>query len=270
VTEIERHDPQRYGEGSFRIRRYAEIDGQREPIEAPAQPAPMADGEITMVIEAVVAYEPWREVDHTLVDVWTAQAGIGRWTMPEALRAIHKWAATREPGTFLDPSVVTRSIRAEREDALSRAAAPERFTPSPDEDRARERVSRLNSIFESAGVKLRAGSVDDPTTFDPRGRHVPCSGNPDANSGDRGCGADVGDPCGLRVSDRRKRSTPGGFVHPSRLLRELDHVNAARAERGMPPLPASTAAPRLPAYARQPRQTAPAAPAAPAPTNPEG
>lgn len=257
--------PQRLGEG-FRINRYAERDGERELLPTPevpdldALPAPLPDAEITVLVEAVVAYEPWREVDESLLDIWTAQSAVGRWTFPEALRAIHAWAATRERGTFLDPADVTRAIRAEREDRLSRAAAPPRFTPEPDEGRARDRVTGFNEILAESGVRWRIGSVDDPTTFDPRGRHVPCSGDPSVQSGDTGCGAPAGEACTLRTGDRRKRTTPSGFVHPSRRMHELAFVNAARRERGMAELPASTANPRLPGYARRSRHPEPGAP----------
>lgn len=255
ADDVERYRPQRMGEG-FRVNRYAverDEDGavtRRDPIPSPPQPLPLYPREIGLLVEAVVAYEPWRAVDQTLIDVWTAQAQLGRWTFAEAMRAIHTWAQTRTRGEFLDPAEVTRMVKREREDVLSRAAAPAPFTPTPDEKRARGRTTRMNAIFAESGSRLRSGSLDDPTTFDPRGRHVACEGDPANSAGDRGCGVPAGEPCSLRVTDRRKRSVPGGFVHPSRLLRELDFVNAARRERGMRPVPPSVAAPTLPGYAR--------------------
>lgn len=69
------------------------------------------------IIDLVVAYTG-REPDKTLVQTWAAQSAIGRWTYPEAARAIHLWASNRGPRDFLEPADVTRTLRVIR----SRAA----------------------------------------------------------------------------------------------------------------------------------------------------
>ena len=212
---------------------------------------PMDARDLAQLTDLVIAYCPWIEPSATLMQIWGAQATLGKWTLAEAARAVHMWARNRKQREYLDPSVVAAMVRAEREDTMSRAAAPEPFTPMVSEEKARSRVAMMAEMF--AGTKLAAGSVDDVTTLDKRGRHVPCDGDPASNSGDRGCGAAVGEPCTLRVTNRRKRSTPSTFVHPSRLARELDYVNAERRERGLPLLSKSEAAPKLPEYARLPR-----------------
>ena len=210
--------------------------------------------ELAMLVDLIIAYCPWIEPSDTLLDVWGAQATLGRWTLPEASRAVHMWARNRKPGEYLDTGDVANSVRAEREDRKSREAAPAPFTPMVSEEKARARVEMMAEIFGQKGTNLEAGSMDDPTTFDRRGRHVACEGDPTQNAAggkatDRGCGAPIGEPCRLRVSNRRKRTTPATFVHPSRLERELDFVNAARAERGMPPVSDHAATPKLPDYA---------------------
>jgi hypothetical protein len=207
--------------------------------------------ELAMLVDLVIAYCPWVEPSDTLLEVWGAQAALGRWTFPEASTAVHEWARNRKGREYLDPSVVANAVRAQREDALSRQAAPEPYTPMVSEEKARARVEMMAAAFQ--GTKLQAGSLDDVTTFDRRGRHVACEGNPSANSGDRGCGAAVGEVCKVRVSTRRNRPTSATFVHPTRLERELDFVNEKRRERGMPPVSQSAAKPKLPEYARTPR-----------------
>lgn len=70
------------------------------------------------IIDLVVAYTG-REPDKSLIQTWAAQSVIGRWSYPEASRAIHLWAANRGPNDFLEPADVTRTLKAIR----SRAAA---------------------------------------------------------------------------------------------------------------------------------------------------
>ncbi len=101
-----------------------EIDRYGHPVERvrPDRPTPLptltAD-EIKKVVDLVVAYTG-REPDKTMIEVWATQSALGRWTFPEAARAIHLWGRDRSPNAFLEPSDVTRTIRAERQDRALR------------------------------------------------------------------------------------------------------------------------------------------------------
>lgn len=87
---------------------------------------PMTADELTALVELIVAYTG-REPDETMLDVWGTQAGLGRWTFPEASRALHAWAGNHPAGEWLDPAKLADLIRAARRDrGMRERAAVER------------------------------------------------------------------------------------------------------------------------------------------------
>ncbi|CAA9365213.1 MAG: hypothetical protein AVDCRST_MAG68-5137 [uncultured Gemmatimonadetes bacterium] len=89
----------------------------------PSSARQLTQDEFKEIIDLVVAYTG-REPDKTLVQTWAAQAAIGKWTYPEASRAIHLWASRRGPNDFLEPANVTRTLKAVRSQAAATFEAP--------------------------------------------------------------------------------------------------------------------------------------------------
>lgn len=123
-----------------------EIDRYGYPVERvrperPAPPPTMTAAEIEEVVKLVIAYTR-REPDTALVQVWAAQSVLGRWTFEEATKAIHLWGANRGPNDFLEPSDVTRSIRADRQDRALRAEQA-RLEANPGDAAAAERIQQI-------------------------------------------------------------------------------------------------------------------------------
>lgn len=123
-----------------------ELDRYGYPVERvhperPAPPRPLTAEEVQTVIDLVVAYTR-REPDATMVQVWATQSLIGRWTAEEAVRAIHMWGADRGPNDFLEPSDITRAIRAGRRDQAMREEAA-RLAQHPGDPAAVERIEEI-------------------------------------------------------------------------------------------------------------------------------
>lgn len=123
-----------------------EVDRYGHPVERviPDRPAPippLSPAEIEKIVDLVVAYTR-RQPDATMVEVWAAQSVIGRWTFPEAARAIHLWGRDRQPGQWLEPSDVTRLVRAERQDRAMREEAA-RLAAIPADPAAAKRVEQI-------------------------------------------------------------------------------------------------------------------------------
>lgn len=132
-----------------------EVDRHGHPVERirperPPQPDPLTADEVGHIVDLVVAYTR-REPDTTMVQVWAAQSRIGRWTAAEAVDAIHRWGSTRGPSDFLEPSDVTRTIRADRADRAKRAEA-ERLMRVPELPPASR--SRMNELIEQLSRRL--------------------------------------------------------------------------------------------------------------------
>jgi hypothetical protein len=132
-----------------------ELDRYGNPVERvrperPPQPRPLNADEIQALIDLVVAYTR-REPDRTMVEVWATQSLLGRWTYPEAAQAIHRWGYNRAPDAFLEPSDVTRTIRADRQEAAQRAEQA-RLEALPADPAAVERVREI-----VGGIAARMG-----------------------------------------------------------------------------------------------------------------
>lgn len=123
---------------------------QRITPERPPQHPPLTSDELKGLIDLVVAYTR-REPDRTMVEVWATQSLLGRWTYEEAARAIHQWGYSRAPDAFLEPSDVTRTIRAERNEAAQRAEQA-RLESKPADPAAARRVREIvGGIAEALG-----------------------------------------------------------------------------------------------------------------------
>ncbi|MBP2370273.1 zinc finger domain-containing protein [Pseudonocardia parietis] len=138
-----------------------ELDRYGHPVERvrperPPQPRPLTADEIGQIVDLVVAYTR-REPDRTMIQVWTAQSQIGRWTAPEAIAAIHRWGASRGPNDFLEPSDVTRTVRAERADRARRDEAARLAAAPPADPASRARIDQVIGRLSS-----RLGWPADP------------------------------------------------------------------------------------------------------------
>lgn len=180
----------------------AEIDRYGRAVDRvapqrPPQPPLLTGAELKAVLDVVVAYTKI-EPDKTLIEVWAAQSGIGRWTYDEAVRAVHQWAADRAPNAFLEPSDVTRAIRAARQDRALRAEQ-RRLEDGPAADPASaERITQIVGHLaksmgwteegqERVGLALRVGCPY--------------------------CGAPVGTRCTTPATGKPLRRSP---CHPAR------------------------------------------------------
>jgi hypothetical protein len=177
-----------------------EIDRWGHPVERirperPPQPDPLTPAEVKAIIDLVVAYTR-REPDKTIVQVWATQSALGRWTYAEAARAIHVWGSTRGKNDFLEPSDITRAIRAERQDRAMREPLP---APNPIGQ------ARLHKLIANAFQSI-SDNPDDPGDVARRAALTrPCPH----------CGANQAEPC-TRLSLRGRVRL--AKVHPSRLV----------------------------------------------------
>jgi hypothetical protein len=175
-----------------------EIDRYGFPVERvrperPPAPPPLTPAEIEQIVQLVVAYTR-REPDTSMVQVWAAQSLLGRWTFDEAARAIHQWGANRGPNDFLEPAVVTRAIRAERQDRAMR-----------------EPIVHPDPIGQARLTELLAGAFrsinDDPADPGGAARRTALS-RPCPH-----CGAQQSEPCSRPGLAGRVRLSK---IHPSR------------------------------------------------------
>lgn len=200
----------------------------------------LTEAEFKALIDLVVAYTG-REPDKTLIETWATQAGIGRWAYPEAARAIHLWVATRKPQDFLEPSDITRAIRAVRNKAAATFEAPvipEGLPASeyPTWYRARQEahISALVRRWATTGVEPPTHLAPGPNPDRLGQRRVAAitsgafQAMPDAHSDNRApaeddlarhcpyCHAQPGKPCTRAGGSGRIRMK---FPHPARVAR---------------------------------------------------
>jgi hypothetical protein len=224
--------PQRYGEGGFRIRRYAVRDGEAEAL--PEHHTPPLDPDAIRRLFAYAVASDNRDVSDAALTVWSDHAIDGRWTEAEALGVMR--AHYRDsPGVWLMPGHITAGIMKLRNAAHDARQLEAQRVVDPD---AAAKV-RAHAAELAVAMGRKFVSVADVTEFHPRGLHVPCEH----------CGAVETVPCRLGgrhtgMSERRRASAT--HVHAGRLVAELAFVNAARAEAGLPALPDETANPPVP------------------------
>lgn len=176
---------------------------ERVTLERPPQPAPITRDELKALIAVVVAYTR-RQPDEGMVAVWGTQAQMGRWTYEEAVRAIHQWGYDRAPDAWLEPSDVTRAIRAERQDRALREEQ-QRMESRPADPATAERVREV--VTE---IVAKLGWEDDPGTT-PRAI-APLLSEPCPH-----CGATVGSHCTTGPPHFRALRKSG--CHPARAER---------------------------------------------------
>lgn len=176
-----------------------EIDRWGDPVERvqpdrPPAPPPMTVDELDGLVKAVIAYTG-RESSEALATVWIAQAQLGRWTYVEAMAALHAWARDHESGAFLEPSDITRSVRAARRDAaLAGEAARARVVDPGAAERLRRGVAQVAS---------RLGWADREQRREAGALAVPCPW----------CGAREGEPC---RNSHTGRPLTASTCHPGR------------------------------------------------------
>lgn len=222
--------------------------------ESPTTPR-LTQDDFQSIVDLVVAYTG-REPDRTLVETWAAQASIGRWTYPEAARAIHLWASNREPRDFLEPADVTRTLRRLRRraaetfelpripDGLANADYPtwhreqlaahcdalmQRWAATGEDPPAHLPPSAPpNQIGQRRLAELTAGAFRDiPSAADVAGKPPTADG-----IGARRAALAVSCPyCGARPVEPCTRSSAGGRVpinrlHPAR----FDHHSSISEE----------------------------------------
>jgi hypothetical protein len=173
--------------------------------ERPAQPAPLTAAEVGRIIDLVVAYTR-REPDATMIQVWAAQSLIGRWTCAEAERAIHLWGANRQPGDFLEPGDVTRTIRADRQDRALRAEQKRLESGPPANPAAADRIREI--VADVAARKAPPAAGGAGSEQDPRGV------GPVLSVACPHCHAGIGAHCTTGTPKHRKLSRSG--CHPAR------------------------------------------------------
>lgn len=88
---------------------------------------PMTSAEVIDFLSATVAYDN-RNPGQANIAAWTEAAARGRWTLDEALDALHEhYAASTE---FLMPGHITARVRQARRDAHEREVAARLAAPS--------------------------------------------------------------------------------------------------------------------------------------------
>lgn len=224
--------PQRYGEGTFRIRRFAVRDGEAEPL--PEHYTPPLDPDAIRRLFAYAVANDNRDVSDAALTVWSDHALDGRWTELEAVTVMREHYRDK-PGEWLMPGHITAGIMRLRNAAHDARELERQRVVDPE---AAEKV-RAHAAELAAAMGRKFVSVGDVTAFHPRGLHVLC----------RHCGAAETVPCrlgGRHTGMAERRRASAHHVHACRLDDELVFVNAARAEAGLPPLPDETANPPVP------------------------
>lgn len=77
----------------------------------------MTRNDVVDLLSAITAYDNRNATAETVM-AWTKSAELGRWTLPEALDAVHEHFATSTE--FLMPAHVTTRVKASRADAALR------------------------------------------------------------------------------------------------------------------------------------------------------
>ncbi len=99
----------------------------------------MTRNEIVDLLSAITAYDN-RNPNQAAVLAWGKAAELGRWTLPEALDAVHAHFA--ENPAYLMPAHVTARVRASRQDTAMREES-RALTAAPVDPAAAERVAEV-------------------------------------------------------------------------------------------------------------------------------
>lgn len=154
----------------------------------------LSEREVKLVLAAAMAYDN-RDPGQGNVAAWSEAARRGRWTLPEALEAVHQYYATET--AWLMPGHVAQAIRTARQDAAMRA--PQEPAPDP---LGEARLAELTAgAFRAITDGEDAGASNGARR---RGLSRPCSY----------CCARPGEPCTRRGLVGRVRLAK---VHPARL-----------------------------------------------------
>ncbi len=116
----------------------------------------LTDEEIRAVLAAAMGYDNRRPGDLN-VAAWQEASEIGRWTLGEAVEAVHQHYATRTD--FLMPGHVTQHIRAARRTAPMPAERQLPTAPPAEPERVRDFMAQIR---RSLGWTQRATTASDP------------------------------------------------------------------------------------------------------------
>lgn len=150
----------------------------------------MTQNEIIDLLTAASAYDN-RNASKAAVLAWSKSAELGRWTINEALDAIHAHYA--ESTTYLMPAHVTQWIRAQRQDAAMRNPID-----PPDPVGQKRLAALIAGAFQT---------IPDDWRDDAHSRRCPS------------CNAQPGEQC-TRESDTGRATTR--IPHPARMKPEAD------------------------------------------------
>lgn len=162
----------------------------------------MTTDDVVDLLSAITAYDN-RNASPANVLAWAKAAELGRWTLPEALDAVHEHFATSTD--FLMPAHITARVRATRQDRALRAeqAALEAAPADP------AAAARINQIIGELARNM--GWSEDGTDRSGFALRVPCPH----------CHAAEGTRC---VSPTTGKALKHAACHPSRadvLARQL-------------------------------------------------
>ncbi|RSN65441.1 hypothetical protein DMH01_03430 [Amycolatopsis sp. WAC 04182] len=163
----------------------------------------MTEEEIRAVLAAAMGYDNRRPGELNVV-AWQEASEIGRWTLGEAVEAVHQHYAVST--NFLMPAHITERIRNERRHAPLPAERQIETAPPASDERRAEFMAQIAQIGRLPAEETQKSSPSD------RERRVACPHEP--------CKAGVGRPCGRRVT--RPGVHQGEFreiagYHPSRI-----------------------------------------------------
>jgi hypothetical protein len=99
----------------------------------------MTTDDVVDLLSAITAYDN-RNASPANVIAWAKAAELGRWTLPEALDAVH--AHFSECTDFLMPAHITARVKAARQDRALRAQNAE-LTAAPTDPAAAGRIARI-------------------------------------------------------------------------------------------------------------------------------
>ncbi|MCG3757384.1 hypothetical protein [Amycolatopsis sp. Poz14] len=142
---------------------------------APADAAGLTDEQIRAVLAAAMGYDNRRPGDLN-VAAWREASQVGRWTLGEAVEAVHQHYATQTD--FLMPGHVTQRIKAARRTAPLPAERQLPTAPPAEPERVRAAVAEIGARL---GWPERNTTASDPelSVVCPHercraGKHRPC------------------------------------------------------------------------------------------------
>jgi hypothetical protein len=165
----------------------------------------MTTDDVVDLLSAITAYDN-RNASQATVLAWAKAAELGRWTLPEALDAVHAHFA--ESTDFLMPAHITTRVKATRQDRALRAENAA-LTAAPTDPAAAERIQQV--IGELARTMGWSDEHQDRQGFALR---VACPH----------CRASVGVRC---VSPKSGKPLQSSACHPSRAEQLADHLKGA-------------------------------------------